>query len=136
MRESPSLIILPWLQARGAKIRACDPQGAENGKDLLPGVLWAENAIEAARDADVVVILTEWNEFRALDLDELRNAMRGNVLLDLRNVYPPDAVVAAGLVYHGIGRGTVKSTGKGQSSPPLETSSSDNESGRNAAMAR
>jgi hypothetical protein len=82
------------------------------------------------------VILTEWNEFRALDLDELRNAMRGNVLLDLRNVYPPDSVAAAGLVYHGIGRGIVKSPGKGQSSPPLETSSIDNNSGRDAAMAR
>jgi hypothetical protein len=82
------------------------------------------------------VTLTEWNEFRALDLGELRNAMRGNVLVDLRNVYPPDAVAAAGLVYHGIGRGTVKSTGRGQPSPPLESSSIDNDSGRNAVMAR
>jgi UDPglucose 6-dehydrogenase len=135
MRESPSLIILPWLQARGAKIRACDPQGAESGKDLLPGVLWAENAIEAARDADVVVILTEWNEFRALDLDELRNAMRGNVLLDLRNVYQPDAVAAAGLVYHGIGRGAVKSTTKSETSTALDTSSINNGSGRDSAIA-
>jgi UDPglucose 6-dehydrogenase len=125
MRESPSLIILPWLQARGAKIRACDPQGAVNGKDLLPGVSWAENGIEAARDADLVVILTEWNEFRALDLSQLRQAMRGNVLLDLRNVYPPDAVAAAGLVHYGVGRGMQRSAGNLQPLPSRHASSEE-----------
>jgi UDPglucose 6-dehydrogenase len=109
MREAPSLIILPWLQARGAKICACDPQGAVHGKDLLPDVVWAETPIKAAQDADAIVVLTEWNEFRALDLVQLRNGMRGNILMDLRNVYSPTAAAAAGFVYHGIGRGMVSS---------------------------
>jgi len=134
MRESPSLIILPWLQARGAKIRACDPQGAGKGKDLLPGVVWAESAIEAAQDADAVVVLTEWNEFRALDLAQLRDGMRGNILVDLRNVYSPTAAAAAGFVYHGIGRGMATSAGNGQSLPSRDASSDEDAEGVASAM--
>jgi len=80
MREAPSLVILPMLQARGATIRACDPQGREKAEELLPNVEWHGGPIETAKDADVLVVLTEWNEFRAVDLKELRKAMRGNVL--------------------------------------------------------
>jgi UDPglucose 6-dehydrogenase len=102
MREAPSLVILPLLQARGAEIRVCDPRGRETGE--LSGVLWCETALEAAKGADVLVALAEWNEFRALDLKEVRQVMRGNVLVDLRNIYQAELAEAAGLAYHGIGR--------------------------------
>ncbi|TFH43898.1 MAG: UDP-glucose/GDP-mannose dehydrogenase family protein, partial [Lysobacterales bacterium] len=84
MRDAPSLVILPMLLARGACVRACDPQGREKGAELLPGVQWFANALDAANDADVLVVLTEWNEFRAIDLGQLREVMRGKVLVDLR----------------------------------------------------
>jgi UDPglucose 6-dehydrogenase len=104
MREAPSLVVVPILQARGATVRAYDPQGRRHGEELLPGVIWCENALEAAAGADVTVVLTEWNELRAIDLGELRAAMRGDVLVDLRNIYPATEVADAGLRYHGVGR--------------------------------
>jgi UDPglucose 6-dehydrogenase len=104
MREAPSLIILPLLQARGARIRAYDPEGAANARELLPGVEWCTAAREAAEGADILVVLTEWNEFRALDLTRLRKIMAGNVLVDLRNMYTEALVKEAGFDYHGIGR--------------------------------
>jgi UDPglucose 6-dehydrogenase len=112
MREAPSLIIVPMLQARGAKIRACDPQGRARGEELLPGVEWFGNALEAAQGADVVCVLTEWNEFRALNLEQLRQSMRGNVLVDLRNVYSANLAESAGFVYRGIGRGQANAEAK------------------------
>jgi UDPglucose 6-dehydrogenase len=104
MREAPSLVIFPMLQARGARIRAYDPQGAGKAQESLPGVLWCESAHDVADGADVLVVLTEWNDFRALDLKRMREAMVGNVLVDLRNVYPQTLAEEAGLVYFGIGR--------------------------------
>jgi UDPglucose 6-dehydrogenase len=104
MREAPSLVILPMLQARGATIRACDPQGRSKGEELLPGVAWFASAIETAENADVLVVLTEWNEFRAVDLKQLRKVMRGDALVDLRNVYAPSLAEAAGFTYRGVGR--------------------------------
>jgi UDPglucose 6-dehydrogenase len=106
MREAASLVIVPLLQSKGADVRACDPQGRENAEALLPRVEWFDNPLKAADSADILVILTEWNEFRALDLKELRRVMRGDILVDLRNVYPPEAAAAAGFAYIGIGRGT------------------------------
>ena len=103
MREAPSLVIFPMLQARGARIRAYDPQGAPKAETLLPDVEWCESALEAAQGADVLVVLTEWNEFRALDLKRLREVMLGNVLVDLRNVYPEALAEEAGFTYYGIG---------------------------------
>ena len=105
MREAPSLVIVPMLQARGAKVRVCDPQGREQGEALLPDVEWCASATETVKDADILVVLTEWNEFRAVDLKQLRAAMRGNVLVDLRNVYQPAFAEAAGFIYRGVGRG-------------------------------
>lgn len=105
MREAPSLVILPMLQARGAIIHACDPQGKKHGEGLLPDVKWFSSAAEAAKGADVLVVLTEWNEFRAADLQQLRATMSGNVLVDLRNVYQSALAESAGFVYRGIGRG-------------------------------
>jgi UDPglucose 6-dehydrogenase len=123
MREAPSLIILPMLQARGATIRACDPQGRARGEELLPGVEWFSNALETAQGADVICVLTEWNEFRALDLKQLRRAMRGNVLVDLRNVYQASLAEAAGFVYRGVGRGRLRGPANGlapESVPTLD----------------
>jgi UDPglucose 6-dehydrogenase len=116
MREAPSLVIVPMLQSRGAIVKACDPQGRENAEELLPGVEWCGNAIETARDADVLVVLTEWNEFRAVDLKELRQVMAGNALVDLRNVYPPELAERAGFAYRGVGRGSAKKAANGHAS--------------------
>jgi UDPglucose 6-dehydrogenase len=104
MREAPSLVIVPMLQARGARIRVYDPQGCPKAQDLLSGVEWCESALDVAGGADVLVVLTEWNEFRALDLRRVRELMHGNALVDLRNVYPETLVAEAGLIYYGIGR--------------------------------
>jgi UDPglucose 6-dehydrogenase len=103
MREAPSLVIIPMLQERGARIRACDPQGSAKAEAILPGVEWCANALDAIVDADVVVALTEWNEFRALDLRQARDSMRGEVLVDLRNMYSRTAAEEVGLIYVGIG---------------------------------
>jgi UDPglucose 6-dehydrogenase len=105
MREAPSLVIVPALQERGARIRAYDPQGRKHAEAMLPGVEWSASALEAAEGADAAVVLTEWNEFRAIGLDELRGRMRGDVLVDLRNVFQPAEAQAAGFRYSSIGRG-------------------------------
>jgi len=104
VRESPSLIIIPMLQERGATVRAYDPHARENAEALVPGAVWCESALEAAEQADVTVVVTEWNEFRALDLNQLKGKMRGDLLVDLRNVYLPKQAEAAGFVYSSIGR--------------------------------
>ncbi len=119
MREAPSLVVVPMLQARGADVRVYDPQGRRHGEKELPGVAWCGSAIEAAQDADATVVLTEWNEFRAIDLDQLAAVMRGGVLVDLRNVFPPSEAVEAGFTYHSIGRSNVAaSTGGGEDAGP------------------
>ena len=104
MRDAPSLVLVPMLQERGARVQAYDPHGREAAAALLPDVLWCDSALEAAGGADVTVILTEWNEFRALDLSAVKEAMRGNALVDLKNIYSPDQVTSSGLTYRGIGR--------------------------------
>ena len=104
MRDAPSLVILPMLQERGASIRAYDPQGRETAKPLLPGVTWCGSVLEAAEGADAAVVLTEWNEFRAVSLAALKAKMRGSVLVDLRNIYGPHLAREAGLSYVSIGR--------------------------------
>jgi UDPglucose 6-dehydrogenase len=103
MREAPSLVIVPMLQARGAHVRVYDPQAFPKAEALLPDVVWTESAPEVAQDADAIVLLTEWNEFRALDLKQLREVMLGNVLVDLRNAYSPALAEEAGFAYYGIG---------------------------------
>ena len=104
MRDAPSLTVVPMLIERGATVRVFDPQGKAHGEALLPGAIWADGALEAAQDADATVILTEWNEFRALDLRALKSAMSGDVLVDLRNVFRPEEAEAAGFRYESIGR--------------------------------
>lgn len=104
MREAPSLDIIAGLQAAGAGIAAFDPQGMEGAASLLNGVDFAASAYDAAADADAVVLVTEWNAFRSLDLDRLGAVMRGRVFVDLRNVYPPHEVEEHGFAYTGVGR--------------------------------
>ncbi len=105
MRDAPSLTVLPLLLEAGARIAAFDPAGIDMARPLLPGaVRYAENPLDAAKGADALVLLTEWNEFRALSAERLKNAMRGDVIVDLRNVWDPAAMREAGFRYHSIGR--------------------------------
>jgi UDPglucose 6-dehydrogenase len=105
MREAPSLTIIPALVGAGAKVRVSDPQGRHEGEALLPGVKWIENPYQAANDADLVVLLTEWNEFRGLDLAKLARKMAVPQMADLRNIYDPAEVREAGFTaYVGVGR--------------------------------
>ena len=106
MRDAPSLVIVPMLQERGAVVHAVDPQGRKQADPLLPGVVWFDSALEAATGADVLVTITEWNEFRGLDLEAARTCMRGDVLVDLRNVFSADLAHAAGFRYWAVGRKT------------------------------
>ena len=109
LREAPALRIIAGLKRRGVRLRAFDPVSMP-GARLLPGlrgVELVEDAFEAARDADALAIITEWNEFRNMDLARLRKLMRRPVLCDLRNIYDPGDVEAAGLRYVGVGRGRV-----------------------------
>jgi UDPglucose 6-dehydrogenase len=104
MRESPSLVIVPALQGEGARIRAFDPEGMAEARKLLPEVEWCQGAYHALEGADAAVILTEWNEFRGLDLGRARELMRRPVLIDLRNIFDPAQVAAAGFGYTSVGR--------------------------------
>ena len=105
MRDSPSLPIVSRLMGDGATIRAFDPEGMEQARPLLPeGVNLVCDALDAAAGADAAVLITEWNEFRALSPTRLRETMRGAVLVDLRNAWDPIAMRQAGFTYHGIGR--------------------------------
>jgi len=104
MRESPSLTIIPALQRAGATVRAFDPEGMREAKLLLPDVTYCRDAYDAMSGADALVILTEWNEFRALDLDRVKRLLRRPLILDLRNIYNPDEMAAAGFEYDCIGR--------------------------------
>ena len=104
MRDAPSLTIVPTLIGRGANVFACDPEGKKEGEHLLPGVIWCDDAYKAAEDADGVVLITEWNEFRSLDLNKLLSRMKGNVMVDLRNIYVPEHARKVGFEYTSIGR--------------------------------
>ncbi|MSP51261.1 MAG: UDP-glucose/GDP-mannose dehydrogenase family protein [Alphaproteobacteria bacterium] len=108
MREAPSLSIVPALQRAGATVRAFDPEGMREAKAVLSDVVWCEGAYEAMTGADALAILTEWNEFRALDLERARGLLSNPILVDLRNIYRPDEVSAAGFDYYSIGRPSVR----------------------------
>lgn len=104
MRDAPSLDIVPALQAAGAKIRAYDPEGMDEAKPLFTDVEWCDDAYATLPKADVVVIITEWNEFRLLDFKRIKSLMTRPVMVDLRNIYNPDEMVAAGFDYTCVGR--------------------------------
>ncbi len=105
MRDAPSLTIIPALVGFGAKVRVADPQGRREGEALLPGIKWTDNAYQAAQGADVLVVLTEWNEFRALDLERIARKMATPRMADLRNIYSREEAAEAGFeTYVGVGR--------------------------------
>ncbi len=104
MRDAPSLAIASALQDAGAAVTAYDPEGTEQARPLLPDVEFATDPYGCAQGADAVVLVTEWDEFRALDLKRLRASLGSPVLIDLRNVYPPDEMERHGFVYVSIGR--------------------------------
>ncbi|MBF0093239.1 MAG: UDP-glucose/GDP-mannose dehydrogenase family protein [Alphaproteobacteria bacterium] len=105
MRDAPSLDIIPALQKAGASVRAFDPEGMDEARKMLDGVVWCENAYDTMIGADVLAVITEWNEFRNLDFERIKSLMKTPRLVDLRNVYNPHDVAAAGFRYAGIGRG-------------------------------
>lgn len=105
MRDAPSLTIVPALVGGGAKVRVIDPHGRKEGAALLPGVDWADDPYAAVQGAECLLILTEWNQFRALDLKRLAKAMARPCMADLRNIYDPAEVLAAGFAaYDSVGR--------------------------------
>ena len=105
MRDAPSVPIICRLAEEGASIRTFDPVGMEQARPLLPeGIAFCQDAYEAAEGADALVVVTEWNEFRALSPARLRETMRGQIIVDLRNVFDPAAMVQAGFTYQGVGR--------------------------------
>ena len=107
MRDAPSLDIVPALIKAGARVRAYDPEGMTEAKALLNNVEWCRSGYEAIAGADALALLTEWNEFRALDLARVRDLMTAPLIVDLRNVYDPATMAAAGFHYYSIGRAAV-----------------------------
>jgi UDPglucose 6-dehydrogenase len=104
MRDAPSLDIVPALQAAGAKIVAFDPEGMEEAARALSGVTFAKTAYDAASDADLLLVITEWHEFRGLDPRRIKEVMRQPRIVDLRNIFDPDEMRGFGFTYEGIGR--------------------------------
>ena len=104
LRDAPALTILPPLFEKGARIQAHDPQGMKEASRMFPGFIYVDNAYQACENADVVVLFTEWNQYRALDLQEIKAKMKTPIFVDLRNVYSPKQMKEAGFTYVGVGR--------------------------------
>ena len=105
MREAKSLEVVRLLHAAGAQVRAYDPVAMDNARALMPdGVVFCESAYEAAAGADGVALLTEWNEFKYLNLDRLRGLLRHRLIFDARNLYEPERMRRLGFEYYSIGR--------------------------------
>jgi UDPglucose 6-dehydrogenase len=107
LREAPSIPLITALQDMGAKVRAYDPAGMTHASPEFPGVAFADGPYACADGADALVIVTEWEQFRALDLDRIKSVMKQPVLIDLRNVYRPSEMTQLGFVYDSIGRAKV-----------------------------
>src|SRR6516164_1787477 len=104
MRDAPSLEILPRLIAAGARIRAFDPEGMDEARKLMPELVYCRDAYQTMEGADALILLTEWNEFRGLDLGRVKGLLASPLVIDLRNIYQPQEMAAAGLSYLSIGR--------------------------------
>ena len=104
MRDAPALDIVPALQAAGATVRAYDPESMHEASQMLTDVMYCDGAYHAVEGADAVVILTEWDQFRALDLDRVKSLLSAPVMVDLRNVYTPEDIIKRGFTYDSIGR--------------------------------
>jgi UDPglucose 6-dehydrogenase len=107
MRDAPSLDIVPALIAAGAKIKAFDPEAMGEAKKLLDGIEYCDGAYDAISGADAMVVLTEWNEFRGMDLDRIKDALVHPTVVDLRNVYDPTEMAENGFSYSCVGRATI-----------------------------
>ena len=105
MRESPSLVIIPDLQENGMNISVYDPEGEKEASKILKDVNWKKSAYEAAENVDCLVILTDWEEFKNLDLDKIKNSMKRPLIYDFRNIFDPDMMTELGFEYCSIGRG-------------------------------
>jgi UDPglucose 6-dehydrogenase len=112
MREAPSLSIITALQDGGAVVRAYDPEGMGSAQDLLDNVSYAGDPYACAEGADAIVIVTEWDAFRALDLEQVKRAMRGEAFVDLRNIYRPEEVQRHGFTYVGVGQPPVATSAR------------------------
>jgi UDPglucose 6-dehydrogenase len=112
MRDSPALAILPVLHEAGARIRAFDPEGMAEAKKLMPELDYCADAYATMDGAEALVLITEWNEFRALDLARVKSLLRRPLVIDLRNIYQPDEMIGAGLIYHSIGRPLIEHSGE------------------------
>jgi UDPglucose 6-dehydrogenase len=104
MRDAPSVDIISALQAGGAIVRACDPHALESARLLLPDIIPCSDPYEACTGADVLVVMTEWNQYRMLDLPRIKDLLRHPRMVDLRNVYEPASARAAGFTYVSVGR--------------------------------
>jgi UDPglucose 6-dehydrogenase len=104
MREAPSIPLITALQDMGAKVRVHDPEGMEQAKKVLPDIDYCDGPYVCAENADALVIVTEWEQFRALDLERLKNAMAAPVVIDLRNIYRPEEMAKLGFIYESVGR--------------------------------
>jgi UDPglucose 6-dehydrogenase len=104
MRESPATDIIKEIQARGAKVRAYDPVAMNEAKHFLPDIEYATDEYNAIEGADVLVFMTEWNQFRALDMKKVKSLLRSPKIADLRNIYEPKDMRALGFEYVGVGR--------------------------------
>jgi UDPglucose 6-dehydrogenase len=104
MRDAPSIAIVQALEDAGVKVRGYDPEGVEQARPLMPDVEFFDDPYAAAQGADAVVLVTEWDVLRALDLDRIAAKLAQPILVDLRNIYPPEEAAAAGLCWHGVGR--------------------------------
>ncbi|SDU02325.1 UDP-glucose/GDP-mannose dehydrogenase family protein [Stappia sp. ES.058] len=104
VRDAPSLVIVPALQARGVRVVVHDPEARAQAEPLLPGAEWRDNPYDVADGVDVLAVVTEWNLYRGLSLDEIAARMRGNTVIDMRNIWRSEDVAKAGLNYHGIGK--------------------------------
>ena len=104
MRDAPSLDVVPAMQEMGARVRAYDPAGMNEARQLFEGVDYAEGPYQALEGADAVVLLTEWDEFRALDLNRVKAQLNAPIMVDLRNIYRPDLMAERGFEYYSVGR--------------------------------
>lgn len=104
MRDAPSIIIINELKKMGAKIKAYDPVAMGNAKNILPDIEFSSDSYMAVKDADLLVVLTEWNEFKQLDLEKIKKMMKSPIILDGRNIYNPSEVKKIGFTYRGVGR--------------------------------
>jgi len=104
LRESPAVRIIRGLVSAGARIRAYDPAAMQEAHQVLPEIACADDAYDAARGCDALVIATEWNQFRSLDWDRMKKVLKSPTVVDLRNVYEPDQMKSLGFAYTGVGR--------------------------------